>query len=234
MTMTPSPTPEFQSFFELLPFTGDVRQNVVHWLMTFNEVCTTADFHDDQRRLWLPLKLLGGPKSWYRLEQQTLVNYNWKQVQMAFIEAFGTSSQIEQASRSLRTHITSHETENSVTEFRSDKLASSVNNIVQVHNQQQQLSEATLATDDTLKFESIESIDPPTLHEVQVQITTDNMFHHAITAFPIEQNRRSSVCKVLSSGRQVIRDGNSNTSDRILKNGRRSVELTSNTSSLQP
>ncbi|CAF1649311.1 unnamed protein product, partial [Didymodactylos carnosus] len=127
MTVTPSTTPEFQSFFELLPFTGDVRQNVVHWLKTFNEVCATADFHDDQRRLWLPLKLRGGPKSWYRLEQQTLVNYNWKEVQMAFIEAFGTSSQIEQASRSLRTHIASHETENSVAEFRSDKVATTTN-----------------------------------------------------------------------------------------------------------
>ncbi|CAF0914998.1 unnamed protein product [Didymodactylos carnosus] len=49
-----------------------------------------------------------------------------------------------------------------------------------------------------------------------------------------EQNRRSSICKVLSSGRQVIRDANSNTSDRILKSGRRLVGSTSNTSSPQP
>ncbi|CAF4616700.1 unnamed protein product, partial [Didymodactylos carnosus] len=107
-SLTPSTTSELQSFCELLPFTGEVGQNVVHWLMAFNEACSTAGIGEDQHRLWLRFKLLGGPKSWYRLKQKTLLSYNWKKVQMALIETFGTFSQIEQASEILRSQIASH------------------------------------------------------------------------------------------------------------------------------
>ncbi|CAF1328242.1 unnamed protein product [Didymodactylos carnosus] len=56
-SLTPSPTSELQSFCELLPFTGEVGQNVVHWLMAFNEAWSTAGIDEDQHRLWLRFKL---------------------------------------------------------------------------------------------------------------------------------------------------------------------------------
>ncbi|CAF1000696.1 unnamed protein product [Didymodactylos carnosus] len=158
-SLTPSTTSELQSFCELLPFTGDVGQNVVHWLMAFNEACSTAGIDEDQHRLWLRFKLLGGPKSWYRLKQKTLLSYNWKKVQMALIETFGTFSQIEQASEILRSQIASHETENALAEFRSDKVAAAVDNLIQIHNPQHQFSKAAPTTEHTIN-QSVESIDP--------------------------------------------------------------------------
>ncbi|CAF4630117.1 unnamed protein product, partial [Didymodactylos carnosus] len=78
---------------------------------------------------------------------------------MALIETFGTFSQIEQASEILRSQIASHETENALAEFPSDKVAAPVDNLIQIHNPQHQFSEAAPATEHTIN-QSVESIDP--------------------------------------------------------------------------
>ncbi|CAF1554892.1 unnamed protein product, partial [Didymodactylos carnosus] len=135
----PSTTPALESFQNLLPFTSEIGQNILDWLTAFNQACTTAGFDEDQRRLWHPLKLVDGTKSWYHLEKLTLINYNWKQVQMAFIEAFGTSNQIEQAAIMLPTQTAPYEIEHSLEGFWLDKMITSDDSIAQVTSQQQTL-----------------------------------------------------------------------------------------------